>query len=975
MSAYASILMGVSLQTLEDIKMSLCIISYNCFSIRKRVDTIKQMLQIADILVCQEIILLDENCDILSNFNADFNVLYVPSTHPASQHGDGRPVGGLAVFYRKELQVTQTLSSTNYQALKVGSDRDFFYLLNVYMPTDNRDCESLSNYQCVLGELQSFLDETSTNKLLMMGDLNADPIRKSRFWLSLKNFIDENELIMNDLSLPNSTFTYLNTAHNTTTWIDHVISSKSMIIPEITVRHDLALYDHFPMLINLKYQHEAYSCLLTPLTSNDNSYIDWEKLGKTECKVKYNQTIIDFMKNTEICLNESCTDDHRKSIESFYLKLINSMKNASTKVASQKDSRRRKTVPGWNKHCKDKYRIAREAFFIWMNSAKVRSGPIYERMKATRKAFQKSLKYCKFKEQQIRDENMYDDFTSNRTKGFWRKVKKRRGCNQSEINCVDGIADAKKIPEVFASKFSSVNGGEARVDADENVNTYENVNTSEDAYAFSTYDVQAAIRRLSTGTGFDGVHTNNLLYMNSLTIVYLKRFFNSCLIHSYLPQTVLDGVMLPQIKNKFGDSSDSSNFREVMISSNLFKLFEYLVMPKLQEKACLSPCHFGFREKTSTLDAITVMKEAAAKYVCEGSTVYSCFIDLSKAFERVNHRILLNKLQEMGVPLKVLRILTYILSNSFASVKVGSVRSRKWRIIRGVRQGGVLSAYFFNVYINSILEEISCNENGCRIGITKRNIQAYADDVVIFCPTPGGLQELINIFCAECYNHQLVINYEKTKILKFGRQDDYVFSANGVIIENVIQYKYLGVILSSDLCITGDVERVHASFNRNVGMLNRQFHSVDLDVKIKLFNTLCLPMYGLSLWSYRRKAKMCLKQLAVSYHLGLKRLLGYPKYFSNHFVCQELNVLTFEHFLNLQTVKAYFRLINSESYCMIGLRTYMAHFSSCKLELDKVFHDVYEVDDFHNNDYDALLSRAYYVQAREEASWFTGLPL
>ena len=169
-------------------------------------------------------------------------------------------------------------------------------------------------------------------------------------------------------------------------------------------------------------------------------------------------------------------------------------------------------------------------------------------------------------------------------------------------------------------------------------------------------------------------------------------------------------------------------------------------MPKLQEKACLSPCHFGFREKTSTLDAITVMKEVAAKYVCEGSTVYSCFIDLSKAFERVNHRILLNKLQEMGVPLKVLRILTYILSNSFASVKVGSVRSRKWRIIRGVRQGGVLSAYFFNVYINSILEKISCNENGCRIGITKRNIQAYADDVVIFCPTPGGLQELINIF-------------------------------------------------------------------------------------------------------------------------------------------------------------------------------------------------------------------------------------
>ena len=189
-----------------------------------------------------------------------------------------------------------------------------------------------------------------------------------------------------------------------------------------------------------------------------------------------------------------------------------------------------------------------------------------------------------------------------------------------------------------------------------------------------------------------------------------------------------------------------------------------------------------------------------------------------------------------------------------------------------------------------------------------------------------------------------------------------------------MQYKYLGAIFSSDLCITGDVERVHASLKRDLGLLNRQCHTVHLGVKIKQFNTFCLSMYGLSLWNYRRKAKMCLKQLAVSCQLDLKRLLGYPKYFSNHFFCQELIFSTFEHFLNLQTGKAYIRLNNSESNCMMGLGTYMAHFSSCKLEPHKVFDDIYEVDDVHINDYDALLSRAYSVQAREEASWFIRLP-
>ena len=87
------------------------------------------------------------------------------------------------------------------------------------------------------------------------------------------------------------------------------------------------------------------------------------------------------------------------------------------------DSRRKKSVPGWEKHCRDKCRVARVAFNMWMNSAKVRSDPIYRRMKATRKTFRKSFKYFKLKEQQISDENMYDDFTSNR-KEFWRKLKR-----------------------------------------------------------------------------------------------------------------------------------------------------------------------------------------------------------------------------------------------------------------------------------------------------------------------------------------------------------------------------------------------------------------------------------------------------------------------------------------------------------------------------------------------------------------------
>ena len=108
-------------------------------------------------------------------------------------------------------------------------------------------------------------------------------------------------------------------------------------------------------------------------------------------------------------------------------------------------------------------------------------------------------------------------------------------------------------------------------------------------------------------------------------------------------------------------------------------------------------------------------------YIDEASTVYACFLDLSKTFERVSHQKLLNKLQEMNLTRILYILLRYVLANSFASVQVGKCQSARWRTSRGVTQGGVFSAYLFNIYINSILEYVSSNEKGCKLWIEKRN--------------------------------------------------------------------------------------------------------------------------------------------------------------------------------------------------------------------------------------------------------------
>ena len=121
---------------------------------------------------------------------------------------------------------------------------------------------------------------------------------------------------------------------------------------------------------------------------------------------------------------------------------------------------------------------------------------------------------------------------------------------------------------------------------------------------------------------------------------------------------------------------------------------------------------------------------------------------------------------------------------------------RSWQIRQGVRQGGVLSAYLFTYYIDNILKFVFKEDVGCRIGINKFNILAYADDIVLKSPSAGGLRILLNVI-NDCINdHKLLINVIKTKVMVFRNKRKYVFKdlsfyLNGTILENVSSFKYL----------------------------------------------------------------------------------------------------------------------------------------------------------------------------------------
>ena len=109
---------------------------------------------------------------------------------------------------------------------------------------------------------------------------------------------------------------------------------------------------------------------------------------------------------------------------------------------------------------------------------------------------------------------------------------------------------------------------------------------------------------------------------------------------------------------------------------------------------------FGFRSETSTINAVSVLKETIHNYKSKNSSVHCAFLDLSKAFDRVNINILISKLLKTNLPKSIIKIIGYMYLNSNVRLKFNGKTGGEWRVGNGVRQGGIMSPHLFNFYIN-----------------------------------------------------------------------------------------------------------------------------------------------------------------------------------------------------------------------------------------------------------------------------------
>ena len=321
----------------------------------------------------------------------------------------------------------------------------------------------------------------------------------------------------------------------------------------------------------------------------------------------------------------------------------------------------------------------------------------------------------------------------------------------------------------------------------------------------------------------------------------------------FLPESMMSVVLIPIIKDKKAKISSVDNYRPVAIASVVSKVVERIFFDRLSEYLDTMGNQFGFKPKLGTDMCIYSLKEIIGSYSQLNGCVFSCFLDAYKAFDRVKHSMLFTKLLRRGAPGYIVRLLMFWYAHQTMCVRWGGSVSSKFTVSNGVRQGGILSPFLFNVYMDDLSVNLKKCPTGYIAGGTVVNHLMYADDIVLLSPSATGLSLLLHVCGKYGLDHDIRFNSKKSAVIIFRNSSvkDFSFHSfemNGESIKEVPFVKYLGHVISADMKDDLDIMRQCRQLYAQGNALARRFHMCSDNVKVTLFRSYCSSLYTSQLW-------------------------------------------------------------------------------------------------------------------------------
>jgi len=230
------------------------------------------------------------------------------------------------------------------------------------------------------------------------------------------------------------------------------------------------------------------------------------------------------------------------------------------------------------------------------------------------------------------------------------------------------------------------------------------------------------------------------------------------------------GVVVPGEKNiyKKGDKLECSNYRAITLLNITYKVLSGIVYNTLTVyvEDILGEYQCGFRANRSTIDHIFTIRQTQEKAYEYNIHLHNLFLYFKQAFDIVNRDRTLHDLMILGIPEKLVQLISVTMAGFKATPRVDNQYTSTFPITNGVRQGDALSSILFDLVLEAILHKI--NITG-RTGTKSTQILAYADDVAIVGRNNSALKNTLVNIESETRKRGLRINENKTKYMEVTR--------------------------------------------------------------------------------------------------------------------------------------------------------------------------------------------------------------
>jgi Reverse transcriptase (RNA-dependent DNA polymerase) len=753
---------------------SLNIVSFNMHGFNQGMPVLNDLIvdyDCPDVLLVQEHWLTPDNLAKLNCFEGYFvyassPMLSVVESGPLF----GRPFGGIGIIVKEMHRSACKLvcSGDRFVAITLHE----WLIINVYFPSSGTVDRRLIAEQ-LLDDICSCRESLLDHTCLLAGDFNIDLGNIKNDTRFFCDFIRDRRLYNCYDLYPNRTFvSYINEALGQVSLLDYFfVSDPSTVLDICTLDPDVNFSDHLPIMVSVSLSNNS-NITKTRRSSSVNSLprLRWDHADLvryydlTRVHLEPILTEVDFYYENRQFIGYS---DSIVAIERIFRTLVNVFSSAAHCLVPVVSKNAHKFW--WSCQMAQLKSESIDSNTLWISAGRPRSGPVFLRRQSSRSVYRRELKRNQEYFKNYYSDSLHESLLRKNGTSFWKCWRSKFETRSSNLS-ISGSVDDEFVSNKFYDHFSGVvspnsvgRNAELRQAFESSIGDYL---SSHDYGADNLFDIEAisdAISGLKRGkaAGPDGLCAEHLLNSHPILASILLRLFNLLVYHSFVPSGFFASYTIPllKVKDYLSKSLECSDFRGIAISNIFSKCFEYCLMSKFASYLDTTDSQFGFKQSMGCGEAIFTARRVIESYVDGGDTAHVCALDISKAFDKVNHYGLFLKLMKRNIPSSFLGLLVNWLPYCFTCIKWRGCYSPSFQLSVGIRQGSVLAPILFSVYVDDIMR----NSVGLRYG----EIIMYADDILIITRSIAGLQHMLNVVEIELTWLDMRLNGTKSVVIFF----------------------------------------------------------------------------------------------------------------------------------------------------------------------------------------------------------------